>query len=133
MTWQMSEFKVAAGDGKILRVLGHTYRGLGLFILEPAKGLSPAKWSLTHLNSGHRLALIPGNEVDVFRISKEIAECGDWDFGGLRGYQNVDPDLPRKALVIVDRYCKETGKIRVGDGRDVDEGAAAEISRSRAN
>lgn len=132
MTWQPAEFSIVLGDG-IKRVRGHTYRGLGLFIIEPAKGLSPAKWSLTHLNSGHRVALIPGNEMDVFKLGTDVAECGDWDFGGIRGWKNQDPHLAEKALVIVDRYCAERGQVRVGDGRDVDERAAAEISRSRAN
>lgn len=131
VNWQPSTIDIVLDKPQKIRAM--VYRGLGLFLVEQRKGLEPAKWSLTHLGSGHRVGLIPGDELDVFKVATEIAECGDWEFSGLRGYQNMDPSLPAKALEIIARYSLERGRIKVGDGRDVDERAAAEISMGRMN
>lgn len=105
MTWKPETFPIAVGPQSIDRRAGYTYRGLGLHMVMKAspKGRRPPRWKLTHLGSGHGVAHIDGAVADAFPIASEIAECSEWDFDGLNGWRNRDPELPKKVLEILER------------------------------
>ena len=131
MTWKPATFMRALFVYGPIKCVGYTYRGLGLWLAMPAspKGRRPPTWFLIHLNSGHRVARIDGFVSDAFPIASEIAECADWDFNGLDGWRNQDPELPKKMSQIINRNAKRA-KMRASGGSDAD--LASEISRARA-
>src|ERR1700721_724283 len=105
MTWKPDNFLKTQYYGPEA-VTGYTYRGLGLHIAIKAspKGRRPPTWSLTHLGSGLRVAMIKGKVIDTFPIASEIAEWGDWDFDGIDGWRNRDPELPKKLVDVCAKY-----------------------------
>lgn len=105
--WKDETFEVAYSFGPVPKA-GYTYRGLGLFMVVKAskKGRRPPLWSLTHLGSGHRLALIEGDVRTAFPIATEIAESGDWDFLSLEGWKDRFPDAPERLRELCERYGK---------------------------
>lgn len=132
--WEPAKIVIAIlGSGQGNRA-GYIYRGLGLFMALSAspKGRRPPKWCLTHLNSGHSIAWISGFVKDAFPIASEIAECGDWDFAGLDGWRNQDPELPRKVLEIAARFPKRV-EMRAGGGGDREVAAAISSARAMAS
>lgn len=105
-TWQPASFLVAmmAQDEPTL-IAGYTYRGLGLSLNYKTKARRPKKdgtrtmrefWTLTHVGSGHRVCGFEGNVAAVFPLAWEVANLGDWDFDGLYGWKNRDPELMQK-------------------------------------
>ena len=92
MTWQPASFLVAFRDGP-KRVAGYTYKGLGLSPRQRKR-----HWALTHLNSGHRIAIMEGKVYAVFPAAFELAEQCDWTFYGLEGWKNEQPDLKDKVV-----------------------------------
>lgn len=131
MTWKAETFYIAAWWGAYA-VAGYTYRALGLHmqIKGSPKGRRPPSWALTHLGSGHCICQIKGKVADALPIATDIAECGDWDFDGLDGWKNRDPNLPAKVITITDRYAKQVS--RMGGRREGAHEVAAEIARMRA-
>ena len=113
-----------------LAVDGVTRAGLGLRLVVPAspKGRRPAIWSLTHLNSGHRIATLHGDAAAVRQVADAVAELGDWTFGGLDGWRNVDPELPARLGQLVERFPKV---LRFGGPeRDRDQATAITLARA---
>lgn len=107
MTWKAETFDVATTLGAE-KVSGHTYRGLGLWVLIKAspKGRRPERWSLTHLNTGHRIAFLVGNPAVVMPVAGEIADAGDWDFLSMEGWKDRFPDALERLQGICERYPK---------------------------
>lgn len=99
MTWQPNEFYVAIPVGP-LKVAGYTFKGLGLHKIAP----KAKAWTLTHLNTGHSICHIEGGMAEVFPVAADIANCSEWDFDGLRGWTNRDPELGDKVQDILDSY-----------------------------
>ena len=66
---------------------------------------------LIHLNSGHVICQISGVVSKAFPIAAKIAECTDWGFSGLDGWNNADPDLPSKVRIFAERYAKHITSI----------------------
>ncbi len=102
------DYFMSAVWGDVEQNPGRIHAGLAMsfsFAGSP-KGLRPPMWTLTHLGSGHVVCNIEAHETEAFSIATEIAECGDWGFDGLKGYLNLDPDLPEKALVVIRRHPK---------------------------
>ena len=99
--WQPATFKVAFSLGAQERE-GLEYRGLGLFKLTDGspKGRRPTTWSLTHLNTGHRVDTLRGDQTTVLRVATEIAEAGDWDFLSLEGWKDRFPDAYERICAI---------------------------------
>lgn len=99
MTWKPENFLIAQAYGPET-VVGYTYRGVGLHVVIKAspKGRRPPTWSVTHLGSGLRVALVRGTVAAAFPAATDIAECGDWDFDGIDGWRNRDPELPKKLV-----------------------------------
>lgn len=128
MSWEPAEFLIATIGGPV-GVSGYVYRSLGLHMTARGspKGRRRQKWALTHLGSGHRLCFISGKAEVAFPIASEIAECGDWDWDGFRGYLNRDPEISKRALSIID------GHPECSRGRGTSsESVAQEIAIARA-
>lgn len=132
MAWEPADFLIAdrwSPEG-CHKVAGHTHCGLGIYICIKGspKGRRGPTWSLRHLGSGHTVCLIEGKVAVAFLIASEIAECGDWSFDGLKGYVNVDPEIPEKCRTIFAKYPKA---VRRGGGNQSEESARA-IAMARA-
>ena len=110
--WKPETFPIALGPHSIDHRAGYTYRGLGIHMSMKAspKGRRPPRWKVTHLGSGHAVAVIDGDVAGAFPIATEIAECSDWDFDGLDGWRNRDPELPSKVQEIIARHGKRARK-----------------------
>jgi hypothetical protein len=91
MAWVEQMFKTSQGD-KLVEVRGwvRERRHVGLYFNEIGV------WWLVHLNSGHGICKLAGQPIDVLPVATRLAECTDWSFSDIRGWQNTDPDLPRK-------------------------------------
>lgn len=130
MIWQPATFKVAMAGG-LREVSGYVFRGLGLHLVIDAspKGRRPASWSLSHLNTGHRIALVKGDVQTVFPIAHEVATCTDWEaFTSLSGWRNTDPELKTKVEAIAARFPASLDRM-AGQGS---EAMASEIAMERA-
>lgn len=84
-SWTTTEFSYPRADGKgTHQVAGSTFRGIGLheshvaFIRHEKKRLLYPVWSVTHLNSGHRICFVAGGIDKARPIAREIAEALDW-------------------------------------------------------
>lgn len=130
MTWQPADVLRAMSYG-VVTSPGYTCRGLGLVMISRAspKGRRPPCWIVIHLGSGHSVAEISGTIATAFPIASELAECGDWDFEGLDGWRNHDPDLPQKLVDFCARHPKHA-KPRAGGGGHSD--VARQIAMARA-
>lgn len=109
--WSPSSFLIAIKSGT-LEVSGYVYRGLGLHIQSQKRGKSPPIWNLTHLGSGHAVCSIRGSVRTAFSIATKISESSDWDFDGIAGWKNRDPDLAIKTLAVINEHpkiCRRTG------------------------
>ena len=109
--WKPEAFNIAVVYGDVWKIeprAGYTYRGLGIYqtVAPSPKGRRPAKWSLTHLNTGHCIAELAGSVAAVFPIATEIAEAGDWDFLSLEGYKDRFPDAGKVVMKIIARHGK---------------------------
>ena len=133
MTWPAGSFLIALSSGPEL-VEGYTYRGLGLHMESKGspKGRRPTTWTLTHLRSGHAVMQIEGDVRAAFLVATEVAESGDWDFDGLDGWKNRDPELPEKLKEIMSRHAN-TSRSRLGSLDDVSRKIAAQIAMARAS
>jgi hypothetical protein len=131
MTWKPENFLKAYFSGPE-PVAGYTYRGLGLHITirESPKGRRPPTWSLTHLGTGLRIATIKGRVADAFPPAAAIAECGDWEFDGIDGWKNRDPDLPQKLVDTGAQFKNVT--ITAGGRMDGVEDIARQVAQARA-
>lgn len=83
--WITTEFSYPRADGKGMhQVAGSTYRGIGvfkagvLFIRHEKKRLLHSVWSVTHLNTGHRICFVAGAVERSLPIAQELAEAFDW-------------------------------------------------------
>lgn len=127
MSWQPEDFLIATA-GEPFPVVGYVYRGLGLHKPSPRR----KNWSLTHLGTGHQIATITGKVADVFPVASEIAECGDWDFDGLKGYVNRDPEIGKRLHEIIARH-KNARPAIVTEARKPNHDVARQITERRAS
>lgn len=129
--WKQGEFLVACA-WRTETQWGFLYRGLGVHKVFKAspKGKRPAWWSIIHVGSGHHVAILQGDIVEVFGVATELAECGEWDFDGLSGWRNVDPELMIKVRHILDHLPKSVKNI--GTRGEASEERAREIAEARA-
>lgn len=95
--WKKDRFLIATAEGPEW-ISGWSYRGLGVDLRKPGE------WFVTHLGSGHRVCGITGTKFMALQIASEIAECGDWDFDGLAGHLNRDPEIATNAAVACLKY-----------------------------
>lgn len=94
--WERSNFDIACyDDGKpiIKSVPGFIYKSIGLHDCYNAK-----LWSVTHLNTGHKICDLVCDKHEAFELAKQVAELGDWDFMTFGGYKNVDGDIKNKFI-----------------------------------
>lgn len=99
--WLAGTIYVAAEGRRAFPVWGHSYRGLGLVRL--LRHGAPAFHSLTHLNSGHRVAAFASglDRHEMVALATRIAEAGDWDFDNpVDGWVNRAPGLPDAVAAI---------------------------------
>lgn len=110
MRWNAETFEIAHPTMPI-PTSGYTYRGLGLHIaISPSpKGRRPARWALTHLGTGHRLAFLDGDVATAFPIATEIAEAGNWDFLSPKGWRDCFPD----AKARLEEVCAAHPKVAI--------------------
>lgn len=102
MKWTLNKF-LTATPGGVREVEGYVYRGLGVTI-SVAGGLLAPLWKIPHLGSGHPVAHIKAERKRAIAIATEIAECADWDFLGLYGWKNLEPNIIQKVDVIKAKY-----------------------------
>lgn len=128
--WTYSQFLRAGADGA-RKVYGYAHKGLGMqFVWDGSpKGRRPPTWCLYHLNSGHRICLIHGKSETAFPIALEIAELTDWDFDGLDGWRNREPELPAKVAAVAQKYPKA---LEMAYGNGGNEDTARQIAMARA-
>ena len=126
--WRPAKFKRADKFDGAIETSGYIYRGLGLqmSIAQSPRGRRPPFWLLIHLNSGHVICQISGVVAKAFPIAAEIAECTDWGFSGLDGWNNTDPDLPSKVRIFAERYPKHIISISGASDRVIAEQISAE-------
>lgn len=103
--WQPASYLIATPAGP-QEAEGFTYRGIGLHLVWSMKGRRPRKdgtrktherWSVTHVNTGHLIRVFVDLPRDqMLRAATALAELTEWDFDGLDGWKNRDPDLPDK-------------------------------------
>ena len=126
--WHPAKFKRADKFDGATETSGYIYRGLGLqmSIAQCPRGRRPPFWLLIHLNSGHVICQISGVVAKAFPIAAEIAECTDWGFSGLDGWNNTDPDLPSKVRIFAERYPKHIISISGASDRVIAEQISAE-------
>lgn len=101
--WTPATFAVVEAHGTVDQT-GWTSGGLGLFRVFAHNARYRRKdgtrrlwtcWAVVHLNSGHSVRWIKDEPTErVFALATEIAAMSDWDFEGLDGWRNRDPDLP---------------------------------------
>lgn len=93
--WESGSFDILAGDNmgnaELTARDGYIYAGLGLFLIKANA------WSLTHLGSGLRICRINKPPSGVFAAATQIAELGNWTFGGTV----VRDVIAAKALAII--------------------------------
>jgi hypothetical protein len=130
MTWTPGKFLRATFFEGTIETSGYLYRGLRLFMVHRGspKGRRPPTWSLIHLNSGHEVARIKGSVAEVFQIASEIAECVDWNFNGVDGWRNEQPDLPKLLRAVAARNPERIEIIGGTPNREI----ASQISAARA-
>lgn len=131
-TWKAASYDIAVAGGPS-EVSGYIHLGLGLHIQFRAshrtKNKNAHTWSLTHLNTGHRITALKGDIATVFPLATEMAECADWDFIGLTGYENQDPEIISK----LEKVLRKHGLLkndRLVPGRS-DEDVARQIAETR--
>lgn len=131
MTWSPASYLVARPGCEPLPVAGYTYRGLGVHMVIPAspKGRRPPLWAITHLNTGHRVLQLTGRVRDAFPVAAAVAELTDWDFDGLAGWRNRDPELPGRLVELARAHPKVLAH---AGGNASDQAQAVAISSARA-
>lgn len=124
--WKAGMFRFAMCPERLEH--GLLYRGLALTHLWSGspKGRRPPAWTLTHIGSGHILCNFEAH--DPYPDATRMAECGEWDWEGLEGWRNVDPEIKVKALRVLDlmgnRWISSSGRSS--------ESAARQIAMQRA-
>lgn len=132
--WRPEEFQIGKlyGDEDVVEMCaGYVYRGLGLFIEKfgSPKGHRPPQWSVTHLGTGHKVCSIMGTVANAFPLATELAELSDWDFDGLNGWVNRDPELKNKVKEFAERNPKQ---VLIGIGPSSSEVTARKITMARS-
>lgn len=128
VTWQPGSFVFASQDGhaKPRRADGVQYRGLALI-----NSGRRNEWAILHVNTGFTLCFLlralPSKAVE---IATEFAECGDWDFSGPNGWQNLEPELMERCLEISERYGAH---VDWGDGDAGSAEVAQAVAAARLN
>lgn len=138
LRWQRARFDLASGIA-IRPVRGIVCGGLGLALLSATKARYKRKdgtrkvwsyWVLAHLNTGHAVASFYDTDIDrLMPVVAEIEALGDWDFAGLEGWRNSEPELQ-------DRYrewqaTRAPKWLQAGSGQR-DEATAIAIGIARA-
>lgn len=127
-SWKRETFKVAADEGTV-SVDGITCGGLGLYIkrnISHVLGPLPIV-QVVHLNTGHALLNIKAHWETACTIATKMLELTDWDFDGVHGYQNRDPELPAK----FEAFVRDGGGLVEIPANTEDEGQARKIGRER--
>lgn len=73
------------------------YSRAGLALVVTARGSMSGRqprWSLTHLASGARVAVLVGWIGDVAPVATAIADAGDWGFAAADGWRDRFPEAP---------------------------------------
>jgi hypothetical protein len=100
--WVMGSYMEARKSG-LCEVRGYLYRGLGVRMIHPRaslQGYPTARWCLTHVNTAHSVAFINAEADRAMEIATAVAEAGDWSFSGLKGYENMDPNLIARCVAL---------------------------------
>lgn len=99
MAWTEQTFKTVHGaqeQPKIVEVRGWVREGRGVGLYFNEIGV----WWLVHLRSGHGICKLVGGPLEVLPVATRLAEVTDWTFEAITGWQNTDPDLPKKIRQI---------------------------------
>lgn len=128
--WQAAEFQIATKpqgkDPRTEKRGGFTHKGLGIFKLKGEE-----VWSVTNLASGHALFLVRGTFGIAVEIATMLASLGDWEFGGLRGFENMSHDLFLKVKMLYQMfggYCFQPEDMPTRNEALADEIAKAQVN-----
>jgi hypothetical protein len=123
--WLRAELEIAT-EGGLRSVRGYIHLGLGLHRRKGTKvyqGHREPIWTLTHLNTGHMVCEIIGSFSQCRAIATVLAECSCWnDIAGLKGWTNIDPDLPTKVRQIISenkRCARYSGTVCEESAREI--------------
>ena len=108
--WQPRDFLIGDIHTTVRRVVGYARGGLGLdmrFNASP-KGRRPPAWALSHLATGHRIVMIEAHQAEAMEIADQFVALTDWDFIGLDGWRNRDPELAQKVRDLTKRHHPKT-------------------------
>jgi hypothetical protein len=128
MTWQPATYDIALASRCTAPQSGLVYKGLGI---ASTGELGPYGeiWLLTHLGSGHAFLKIRGTKEEALAIATEVADCADWNFHGLTGYKNEQPDLPSRLAEVIVKHGR---KVRRHTNPTSNAYAAAVVAQKRA-
>jgi hypothetical protein len=104
--WKRERYLVAKGES-LANVDGITAKGLGMSIVRPHVIFAQAAiTAIHHLGSGHLLCYVKGDFGIAARVAVDLISCGDWEFGGLEGWKNADPDLTLKVQAVLKKHAR---------------------------
>lgn len=87
----------------------------------------PQLWSFFHLNSGHLLFEVTGEQGFVERVGDEFLALGDWTFSTPVGWQNAAPGALAYLRALQEKYG--VGVVHLPTGGEPDFDAADEAYR----
>lgn len=126
--WNIESYPVATSTGPKL-VTGMTMKGLGMHVVRKHVLFAQSPiYGVTHLGSGHTVCLIEAHDRKASTIFAELVSAGDWEFDGLKGWENMSPDLADKVQAIIKRH---ESVIRAASG-EPDDRIARQVARGRA-
>lgn len=107
--WQQATFAVATPKG-VVKVHGTVARGIGMHVVRAERLMHlmdrgpRALTAIVHLGSGHAICLVDASYAKTAEIATQIIDAGDWEFDGLKGWENMDPTLSLKVQAICNRH-----------------------------
>lgn len=127
--WRRDTFGVATDDG-VKTVTGMVANGLGLRQLRQGAIFGPRPvFQVVHLGSGHTICMIEATPDQTAKLVAEMLQLTEtWEFDGLTGWQNIDPDL---SLKVQDLLTRHAAIVRTG-ASGPDDFLARKIARERA-
>lgn len=126
--WTLETYAVAAGKGTKL-VQGMTMKGLGMHIVRQHIPFAQTPvYAITHLGSGHTVCMIEAQDKQASMIVAELLMAGDWEFDGLKGWENMSPDLAERVQGIFRRH---QSVVRAAADKP-DDKIARQVARGRA-
>lgn len=117
---------VLRNGGQSKTVSGWVCGGIGIY------REYPGCYSVTHIWTGFKITEIIANQKRALQLFSEIAALTDWEFLGLEGWKNRDPDLRDKVCAWRSLYAETQdyeGRSKDLPWTNVEENAAGMVMR----